>query len=603
MRDNPSGRQGPSWRGSSKQKQEQSNLQRYTLNRDYDNPVPSHSHASTSAAASSTSGVVDNSLATLQNSPSAKKRRSRPRQVRQAPEEPLASRAGMGNAFGRCMSQSQAGRSRQPLLDTLENADNSATIRGHPAYMVGSEGNSDRRTSVRTSSLSRIEVAISSASSSPSTKAKKKRRVESAIDEGTDRNWRGSSSSHMRAACIHDDRSSRAPSGAIPSREMTARTYHLHSRSLTRDSSVLNSSRAAPPTSDIETNDSDSGIVLSDSSPLSLSPSSSQAPSKNTVKSLQRKISTLKAQLAERSELVDLLRQQQEDMEECVRVMTDRLVEQDAVISRALVQRDAWKESLKQRQNAVTCVICMDFFSVPHILPCGHTFCYPCLTDWLSQKRQCPTCRNPISAAPVHSIITRDLVKQVISELQQSAQLEHALSDPSTQAESTPSRVQSKGKGKGKARAPHGLEDAGSSAARGEGDEFRAALDRITGDEATYREDGGVKGWDRFFTRRRDRDEEDDGDEFPFWSSDSEEGDDDDDESSDDDDTESDDADDSDDDSEDDSDDSETSDESSDDGDDDEARRRRRRRLRRQREEDESIALMYGITIGAALWS
>lgn len=52
------------------------------------------------------------------------------------------------------------------------------------------------------------------------------------------------------------------------------------------------------------------------------------------------------------------------------------------------------------------CSICGDIFTDPFCLHCGHTFCKGCVSQWLSQKKSCPTCRNTIDQRFCH----RDLL-------------------------------------------------------------------------------------------------------------------------------------------------------------------------------------------------
>jgi hypothetical protein len=48
---------------------------------------------------------------------------------------------------------------------------------------------------------------------------------------------------------------------------------------------------------------------------------------------------------------------------------------------------------------AVDCLICMDTVSFPiargeyMVTPCDHLFHAHCMTPWLAQKLECPTCR------------------------------------------------------------------------------------------------------------------------------------------------------------------------------------------------------------------
>ena len=44
-------------------------------------------------------------------------------------------------------------------------------------------------------------------------------------------------------------------------------------------------------------------------------------------------------------------------------------------------------------QRVLECAICLQFMALSYsIAPCGHNFCYTCITDWLKANPACPTC-------------------------------------------------------------------------------------------------------------------------------------------------------------------------------------------------------------------
>eukprot|EP01012_Entosiphon_sulcatum_P041806 TRINITY_DN556_c0_g1_i4.p1 TRINITY_DN556_c0_g1~~TRINITY_DN556_c0_g1_i4.p1 ORF type:complete len:188 (+),score=12.38 TRINITY_DN556_c0_g1_i4:1408-1971(+) len=61
---------------------------------------------------------------------------------------------------------------------------------------------------------------------------------------------------------------------------------------------------------------------------------------------------------------------------------------------------------LTQIADEFRCCICQELMVEAHALACAHTFCRPCVAEWLlkavaaGKPQTCPTCRTPVSLPP-----------------------------------------------------------------------------------------------------------------------------------------------------------------------------------------------------------
>ncbi|XP_052390594.1 E3 ubiquitin/ISG15 ligase TRIM25 [Carassius gibelio] len=61
--------------------------------------------------------------------------------------------------------------------------------------------------------------------------------------------------------------------------------------------------------------------------------------------------------------------------------------------------------SVSVEQDHFTCPVCQDLLQNPVTIPCGHSYCMNCITDWWNQENQngvyiCPQCRKTFSPRP-----------------------------------------------------------------------------------------------------------------------------------------------------------------------------------------------------------
>ncbi|KAF8982337.1 E3 ubiquitin ligase [Entomortierella lignicola] len=74
----------------------------------------------------------------------------------------------------------------------------------------------------------------------------------------------------------------------------------------------------------------------------------------------------------------------------------------------------------QHRDVGLQCSICVDYFSSPFTVECGHTFCYTCLHSWLEIHKSCPTCRTKLLRRPTLSFNIQEQVQAFISHLPES---------------------------------------------------------------------------------------------------------------------------------------------------------------------------------------
>ncbi|KAJ3027931.1 E3 ubiquitin ligase [Rhizophlyctis rosea] len=96
--------------------------------------------------------------------------------------------------------------------------------------------------------------------------------------------------------------------------------------------------------------------------------------------------------------------------------LSEKITFMDAVLAEKMVELEEVQSLLGRFKSSLTCPICLDNLTLPHTLPCGHTFCFTCLHAWTTSQTQrphrhplCPSCRTPITTAPYRCLLTRDL--------------------------------------------------------------------------------------------------------------------------------------------------------------------------------------------------
>eukprot|EP00958_Prasinococcus_capsulatus_P013329 scaffold1369_cov396-Prasinococcus_capsulatus_cf.AAC.4 len=76
--------------------------------------------------------------------------------------------------------------------------------------------------------------------------------------------------------------------------------------------------------------------------------------------------------------------------------------------------RGCTEKSKVEIKQELECPICYQLMVCSHGLLCGHTFCGPCIFNWLrsSRKHTCPICREQVRGPPYPSLVLDKLVQQ-----------------------------------------------------------------------------------------------------------------------------------------------------------------------------------------------
>ena len=76
------------------------------------------------------------------------------------------------------------------------------------------------------------------------------------------------------------------------------------------------------------------------------------------------------------------------------------------------------QDKLQKVLDAIECSICCDPVTDSVILPCGHTFCRPCVHKWVTtenaNRRKCATCRGQFDYRKVTRNIAMDKIKGIL---------------------------------------------------------------------------------------------------------------------------------------------------------------------------------------------
>jgi hypothetical protein len=75
-----------------------------------------------------------------------------------------------------------------------------------------------------------------------------------------------------------------------------------------------------------------------------------------------------------------------------------------------------YSEAIELRRS-ILCIICLEPYSDPVVLPCSHAFCRPCILEAFNSKKKCPVCSAETSKRSLQSFTLIQPVVELVSEL------------------------------------------------------------------------------------------------------------------------------------------------------------------------------------------
>lgn len=68
----------------------------------------------------------------------------------------------------------------------------------------------------------------------------------------------------------------------------------------------------------------------------------------------------------------------------------------------------------EERERLMVCPVCLEYFHGSATLPCSHTFCGYCISNWFRTSLSCPECRDVVKSVPVRNRALDELVERLV---------------------------------------------------------------------------------------------------------------------------------------------------------------------------------------------
>ncbi|RLN93887.1 hypothetical protein BBJ28_00012937 [Nothophytophthora sp. Chile5] len=92
-----------------------------------------------------------------------------------------------------------------------------------------------------------------------------------------------------------------------------------------------------------------------------------------------------------------------------------RGIEQDSdVAGGATATKEAQEHERQERERLMLCPVCLEYFHGSATLPCSHTFCGYCISNWFRTSLSCPECRDVVKTVPVRNRALDELVERLV---------------------------------------------------------------------------------------------------------------------------------------------------------------------------------------------